>query len=294
MALEHTLLFVKGIFAVCAVGFLFAILSTETAQKALCGINYENGYRPFSPNWITTYSVVVTFAGLLFYVTDSPAIGLALITFGAALDRIDGKIAQAMGDTLHHPHKWRRGYRGCIFPTITDSNGAPSKKNLGVVRSEWQMFWFEFNFPGITDLGKSFDPFADKLKILVVLVYFGLWAHLLNIWLLACVVVPEVFGTLMRRPFRFMKKWTHQEDSTGIGKYKALFQWLAVACCVPFHLRWIDKTHWASGLEWVPNMFLGLSIVLACLSVLSRFKFIRQRKDVNRIIATVEESTKHE
>jgi hypothetical protein len=74
MALEHTLLFVKVIFAVSAVGFLFAILSTETAQKALCGIKYENGYRPFSPNWITVYSIAVTFAGLLFYVTDNPAI----------------------------------------------------------------------------------------------------------------------------------------------------------------------------------------------------------------------------
>ena len=292
------LLIVKILLALVIVLSFLRYIFSKSVLRGFCEISFKNGYRPFAPNWITAYRIVVALIGFYLYVTDNVLSGAALIALGAALDRVDGKMANAMGKSLSHPSTWKRLTSGSLRAEITGINypSTTITEIIGKETNSFSRFWIEFNYPGATDLGKVFDSAIDKIQMGVLLVYFSLWAEVLSVWLVAVMFIPEIVGTLIRRPFLpdSRKDWIYQEKASGIGKVKAVSQWIVVLLCVPLEQGWVDDTHWASGYEWVPDAILGFVIIMAFLSVMSRLKYFRNNRSVNQVIESVERAISHQ
>lgn len=292
-----------NLFALIVIGIvavLLALLFLKPAFKYLKPIlknlgkrEYRNGFRPFSPNWITIWGLLFTFAGMICYLIWDQWWGIALGAFGATLDKLDGKMAYAMGETLAPPKKWRTDDERNAYAIVTGEN---SNREVKIPNSTvWgSLFWFELNFPGGTELGVVLDPFADKLKSATILVYFGWFTGILSPWLVGLMIAPEVLGTLMRRPFTFLRKWLYKERATIIGKLKALTQWLVVVLCLPFDMGYCGKGSLCHILLLAPNVILVLACLFAVVSVLSRFAATQKYKWLRNILATFGKYADHE
>ena len=252
------------------------------------------GYRPFSPNWLTLYSVIISFLGIWVYTIDVLG-GLVLITIGGLLDRIDGKMAFVMGKILSPPATWEwRKTHNAIAP-VTE-NGRTEKRNIGRAKTRLGLLWFEFNFGGSTDWGKIFDPMGDKAKILALLAIFADRGWLAW-WLLGIMLAPELLGTLVRRPFRLWEDKFQDSKATAIGKYKVLFQWIAIILCIPYDQHWLIEGHWAIEASWLPDVFLTLAAVFSIFSCVSRLKWFhrhRELRNTRRLMKKVAKATGHE
>ena len=249
------------------------------------------GFRPFAPNWLTAYSVLITLWGYKVYQTQT-ALGVSIAVFGAMLDRLDGKMAAALGQTLSSPLTWTRGMMNLVFGDVTDSQGVTRNKRLGHAKTWFGRWWIEMNFAGGTDLGKVFDPFGDKLKSLTIMLCMADQGFL-KPWLVGILVIPELAGTVIRRPFYYFQRLTQDSKATAVGKYKVVFQWITIILCIPYQKHWIESGHWAFGMEWTLNWLLGLTILLAFASIASRFKWVRRQREVKEMIDTLEKSTEH-
>ncbi len=278
-------------------GSLVAVLLLKISKPTLVVLGSASfpevgDFRPFAPNWLTTYSIVITLGGYQIYL-EHTAFGFTIAVFGAMLDRLDGKMAFSLGHTLSSPLLWTRGIMGLAFGTVTDEHGISQNKRLGHAKTWIGRLWIEMNFPGGTDLGNIFDPLADKLKSMTLMLWMA-QGGFLNPRLLCLLLVPELVGTVLRRPFYYFQGLTHDSKATSVGKYKVVLQWMTIILCVPYQKHWIDTGHWAFGLEWVLNWFLGVTIALAFASVLSRFKWVRRQRVIKEVIESLEKSTKHE
>jgi phosphatidylglycerophosphate synthase len=292
--MDHEILVTKTVIMLASLLALLALLFNRTVLSLLSKIEFENGFRPFSPNWITLYRLILTCVGFLLYIRDGDYVlwGITLVAFGAALDRVDGKMANVVGRYLSNPSTWRRDPNNRIYAVITQADSSP-EYHVGNYHGRFSEFWIEFNFSGGTDFGKVFDALIDKFQVLVFLVYFALLPKIFSIWLVAGLYLPETFGTMMRRPFTFLNSYVHQQKASGVGKIKAVAIWVVIAISVPIHQGWIDNDHWAKGLEWTPKALLSISIVLALFSVMSRLKFFRRNKRINNVVEEVEGAIKH-
>lgn len=251
-----------------------------------------NNLRPFAPNWITLYSAIIALCGLKLY-EHSPVIGVMVAVFGCMLDRMDGKIAHSVGLTLAPPDQWTKGMMDYWFAEVTDLKGSVIQCRLGKAKT-WPGRWLlEFNFSGATDLGAVFDPFMDKVKGLAMLAFFANYG-VISLWLVGFLMVPELLGTAIRRPFYMFQKHVGQGKATAVGKYKVMIQWMVIIFSIPFHKGWIEPGHWAYHQEWALDALLILSIFLAFASVLSRFRWAREQKEVREVIQALDKSAEHE
>lgn len=217
---------------------------TSRVLVALGGILAFSGrWRPFSPNWLTAYSLAGTLGGFGLYLAGHVTAAVGIACFCGLLDRLDGRSASALD-------KARPGQM------------AP------------QGLWEEMNHPGGTDLGKALDPFCDKLKCLAILYAFA-WLGLVSPWVVTLLAVPETFGTLLRRPFYLMRHLQKESGASGVGKVKALFEWVAVISCVPFHQGWMSDAWTARERAQFLDGQLILCAALAAASVLSRLRVFR-------------------
>lgn len=220
------------------------------------------GFRPFSPNWITVYSTVITLVGFACFTRREIVPAAFLIGFGGILDRLDGRAASAQSHA-----------QICPDPPIG--------------------LWHEFNFPGKTDLGTVLDPAADKIKNLVMLVWFSLHA-LVEPWLTVILFVPELLGTLMRRPFFLLSSYQHTPRATSVGKWKAIMQWMVIIVAIPFHEQWLSDA-WSTREQYlIVNAFMTASIVLAWLSLLSRLRFVRTAAPLKHSLDELDDTFSHE
>lgn len=236
--------------------------------------NYQvGGVNIFSPNMITNLGLPVFYIGLVLYFQLTPCvyplwlIGLAIAVFGGILDAIDGKTARALGrEILNHPRDWACEF-GYIFAHVWERGiGLVGKKHIGTGSgSRLHKFWLELTFPGGTGLGKALDPHWDKLKIIPTLILFAAKSFL-SPWLVGAIIVPEIIGTLMRRPWPLLGKYAHGTRATPIGKHKVHVQWACVVSCIPFHQGWVSMS-WG----WIPNLLLIVAIIMAVASVRSRW-----------------------
>jgi len=249
-------------------------------------------FRPFAPNWLTAYSIVITLWGYRVYQTQT-ALGVSIAVFGAMLDRIDGKMANALGQTLSAPSTWTQGLMNKVFGNVTDAQGITRNKCLGRAKTWVGRLAIEMNFAGGTDLGKIFDPMGDKLKSMIIMLCMA-QDGFLSPWLVGILAIPELVGTVIRRPFYYFQELTHSSKATAVGKYKVVIQWITIILCIPYQKHWVDLGHWAFGLEPGLNWFLGLVVLLAIASVLSRFKWARRQREVKEVLDSLEKSTKHE
>lgn len=260
------------ILAVVVALFLAPLVFGKTLQfdkflQFLGKFKCKNGFRPFAPNWITVYSFILTAIGFYLYLAGKPVWGMTIGFSGAMLDHYDGKMARALVYVLKDNRKdWKGDVADYWWADITDTDGKPDNVKIGRATTRIGKWWLEFNFPGTTGLGKVFDPFADKVKALSMLAYFSFWADVLDPWLVAVIIAPEVFGTLLRRPFRLLGKFSTHDSASWVGKTKATLQWGSIVCCVVVELSHTVKTNWS----FIPNLILGLTILFAVGSVLSR------------------------
>ncbi len=261
--------------------------------KRLGQITIGESFRPFSPNWITIQGLFITIGGFAIFVWWDAWWGIAISAFGAALDRLDGKMAYAMGQQLTPPSEWKTDAERNALATVKRASGDEVIIIPDSTNRLW-LFWFEFNFSGTTDLGKVLDPFADKLKSTAMLAYFGWWTDVLNPWLVALMIAPEVFGTLMRRPFTFLRDWIYDSKASIVGKLKALTQWVVIALCLPFHMGYCAAGGWCELFMIVPNAILALSVLFAVLSVLSRMIFVQRYTWLKRIITMFQRAASHD
>lgn len=237
------------------------------AQLREWGRSRINGFHPLAPNMITIYSVIITMVGFWLYFQNWFA-GLLVALFGGLLDIVDGRMARALGrEILTPPRKWL--IRDNLTWALVREDGVTELRVIGPkARRYLPKLWIELTYPGGTHLGQVWDPFADKVKSIPMMAVFA-WMGYLNPWLVALNVLPEVIGTLMRRPFPLLAKWAHGSPaSTWVGKTKVYVQWTAIIACVPLHQQfgWMTR-------EWVyaPNALMFLAIILANSSVLSRW-----------------------
>jgi phosphatidylglycerophosphate synthase len=122
--------------------------------------------------------------------------------------------------------------------------------------------------------GEWGDPFADKLRQLNVIA-FMIIVGVFNPVLAVAVIAVDVFGTFVRKPFTKykaflpVKKHLRQSKASSIGKAKTLFQVFALIAAVPYHQKWVSP-------GYIPDVILGIALVLGVFSVISRIKISRE------------------
>jgi phosphatidylglycerophosphate synthase len=161
---------------------------------------------------------------------------------------------------------------------VLDGKMAVAQEEFGVFRSE-----------ASKEFGEIFDPFADKVRQLTtiaVMCFRG--AFMLPIVIM--VILVDVFGTLIRKPFiRFwpfshIKKHVRQSKASAVGKVKSLVQIFAIVFAAPYERGWVDP-----GI--FPDVVLSIALVLGILSVISRIKISR---DVDRVVDEAHSYFRHQ
>lgn len=215
-----------------------------------------------SPNWITLWSVPITWIGFVMYFWGNSYHGFLIVVIGLVLDRIDGKMAQ-----LNEPFV-RMGMHAVTF------------------QDHWRHFKNELNHPGSTETGKWLDPLTDKLKtppMILVMAYMGY----LSIPLAIGIVLVAVFSTLMRPPFQLIPdRWIAGKAATGFGKYKIIAEFMPMILVVPLHQGWEIQFP-----LWTLDALLGLALLLGILSVLSRFQY--HNRTIKGVVDQVNQPFKH-
>lgn len=229
------------------VAIILLTCSTPDRLRLLGEIHFIklDGWRPLSPNWLTLWGLLVTLVGFGIYLADHSITGFAIIVAGAVMDRLDGKMAEALGKKLE------------------------MKLPL----------WNQMNFPGKTNLGEVLDPLADKLRFLPIVTYAALRTDLIDLRLIIAMWVLEVLSTCMRPPFRFLDRWVSGRGATGFGKLKVATQWLTLILWAPFHQGWLQE----NGLA--VNVTMGAAVLFGAISVLSRLRPLRRNHRVDAVIA---------
>lgn len=273
--LEHHQTFLRTMGAGLA-GILIPLIGGAPAVLRHLGAQtaFGGAWRPYSPNWITVYSLLGTAAGAGIYFAGHPALGIFLACFAGILDRLDGRMAHVMGRTLDPPSAWKRTADGTEHAVERHPDGGQGTTIL-FAPTAFSRLWHEMNFAGGTDLGKVLDPAFDKVKNVGLLAAFAALGYV-SPWLLLAMAVPELLGTLMRRPFFLLARFQKEPKATAIGKWKALLQWLAIILCAPFHQGWVADGWSDLNRGYLLNGLLAGCVLLSWMSVLSRLSVVRQ------------------
>ncbi len=162
--------------------------------------------------------------------------GLTIIVLSLCGDGVDGKVARA-----------------CDKAKVEQTKPNGWKEELG--------------YRGVTTMGKWLDPLIDKLNTIPIILMFADKGYL-NGTLTTVLISLEIVSTLMRPPLRFFpQSLIVQDAATGLGKVKFGAVIGLTLVCLPFYRGWITE------FAIVQNIALGVVIVFAALSVLSRFNF---------------------
>lgn len=222
--------------AVCIIIFSLAIPKSWLRKIGPIQIG---SVRPFSPNWITAWSMVITWLGLWIY-HHSPLWGITVCTIGAILDRLDGRMAMSLGQSYPPPSEWQSHHS----------------------------FREEFNFPGKTHWGTIWDPMGDKLKAFPALFYF-VYIGVISLWLVSILMLIELIGTLIRRPFHLLQQYVQQSRATAVGKWKNVLIWVLIPFCAFSQHDVLPKWFWVHWLSPLNGMTV-LTVILAALSLGSK------------------------
>ncbi|MDF1496513.1 MAG: CDP-alcohol phosphatidyltransferase family protein [Patescibacteria group bacterium] len=199
-----------------------------------------------SPNWITSWGVVIFYISVAFYVMYVLVVGFisinlpfAILFFfiSEAMDWLDGRMAKAM------------------------KKFAIPRTEISVDRGEWG------------------DPAADKAKHLPAVAAMML-VGVFTPYIAIPAILVDVIGTFVRKPFTqepfakiglfmWIKDNLRQSKASKVGKVKSFFWVVAIIVAVPYQLGWL-----APG--YLPDVILGIALPLGVLSVISRVKISRE------------------
>jgi len=178
----------------------------------------------------------------------------------------------------------------------TDGKMAASFKEFDVIRSRKDIA-----------IGEWLDPLIDKLTLLPLI---AIMAHLkiVNFWLVAAIMIVDIFGTLMRKAVVTWFKKTiepklngHLHDvlaaagssingrmrkskASAAGKIKALLQTFGLVACFPYELGWLRG-------HVVPNAIFVAALIFGVLSVLTRVKI---HEEVDKVVDSTNAIFSHE
>ncbi len=123
------------------------------------------------------------------------------------------------------------------------------------------------NYRGVTHLGKALDPFADKVRTLVVLLPLGVgWV---STWLIVTIVTVAALSTVVRP----LKQYYGLGDISAnrFGKYKLVIE--VVGSCLLVLLPVNGVTAWIINIVFVVALFYGfLSLTGSIYPVLGKLR----------------------
>lgn len=276
---------------------------------------FRLGQLPYcSPNWITLWRMPVLAIGyLIFFNSDGRLTwlftGFLLSVAGVILDRIDGKAAKVFTQrlaALRLPDNYLR--RGSL--TVDNRPWAwyhfKEKDKDGIEIGDQRVFVDEWLFrlcqsytrmpmfiievdtsreqevptPArrvrLSEIGEWLDPAVDKICILPLFIYLAYKGFL--IWpVVVPVILVDLFGTLMRRPFididlrlfRGLKSNIREGKASAMGKTKFIWHFVTLLLLMPVSLGWLTVKQQNLSLI-IADITLGLGLLAGILSVLSR------------------------
>lgn len=187
-------------------------------------------------NQITLIGMVLAIPMFFFFLYDNVLIGGVLLVFSLLTDFIDGALAR---------------YQQKDDPIIT------LEQELGM------SFIARINYRGVTHLGRSLDPLADKVRFFLVLYPLG-WGYV-HIGLILSITLVALVLTVIR-PFK-QKMGLDHVGSNRFGKFKiwAEIVGISVLVLVPNNLLLL--------LEWyvATNLIFSIALLLGILSLSGHF-----------------------
>jgi len=217
--------------------------------------NPAGNWRPISPSWITFYGILITFIGVCMYLAGLRTEAALLVVMAFGIDRLDGTAAMLNRE----------------------------KEN------DRMSFLEALNHPGSTQWGAFFDPAADKIKIISIILIssFNLWYELsieaMIWWLIVTILIStEIGGTIIR-----IKKMNNDENhndvkiekkkkgikvlsANGIGKIKVFMQSMYIVTLFFFLESWISAM-------WPLWILLSISTVLSALSFATKLEHKQEK-----------------
>jgi len=152
-------------------------------------------------NQMTILGMIMCVPMAVYYWKNGLLVGSILLTASLLTDWVDGALA-----------RYQQGDR----PLMT-------------LEEEMQLSFLQrINYRGVTHLGRSLDPFADKVRFIAVL--FSLGLKYVNIWLIVAIVGVALVLTIMRP----IKQWLELDHvgSNRLGKFKVYFEIVGMASLV--------------------------------------------------------------
>lgn len=160
---------------------------------------------PFcSPNWITSWSVVVYVIGIPIFIWLDFYIGLWLLVIGGVLDVLDGKQAVAMKE-----------------------HGVPRSLESQEIGEWWDPLADKLRQLSVIFIMALYGVFNPILVALVIGVdVFG-------------TLVRKPF--IKRKPFSRMQKHMRQSKASAVGKIKSLVQVFCIIVAAPYQQGWVES-----------------------------------------------------
>jgi phosphatidylglycerophosphate synthase len=156
-----------------------------------------------SPNWLTSWSVVVYAIGLPIYIWVDFYIGLWLLVIGGVLDVLDGKQAVAM-------------------------------KEYNVSRSLASQEIGEWWDPLADKL--------RQLSVIFFMMLYGVFNPILVALVIGVDVFGTLVRRpfITRKPFSLMRNYMRQSKASAVGKIKSLVQVFCIIVAAPYQQGWVE------------------------------------------------------
>ena len=161
------------------------------------------------------------------------------------------------------PHKWKLDWAFVLFVIggLTDIIDGPLARRWNVT----------------SKFGRSFDPFVDKILSgggFIMLAWYGSEITLIAWWMVAVILVRELFVTVIRSLSESQGK---EFGATWAGKLKMFLQSFAIGTCIIYTAHCQNET-WAI---WFRNIAVWTAVIFTALSALlylPRMKHLRFKK----------------
>lgn len=269
-----------------------------------------------SPNHVSVWRLPIIALGECLYIyqgkLEQPSLvwqftGFLLVVAGLTLDRLDGKQAKAILNSLvflASPPRLDPISSWAWYPEeIKNSAGEKSQvwrvvqitttlKQLSQPNTSLPMFrlnrWTQAkNRPTfeagaseqdqvieLTGIGEWLDPMIDKVNFHPVFLYL---AHLgcLNPTIVFLMLLTDLISTIIRAPFdklsgfQVLQQFVGISKATAFGKIKVVGQFITLLAIMPATANWLSQTEQSKSYQIASGILL-LSLISGLLSVLSR------------------------
>ncbi|MCC7432117.1 hypothetical protein IT412_01180 [Candidatus Peregrinibacteria bacterium] len=300
-------------------GFLLCgtVLSLLMISSSTPTLLVKLAKQPFgSPNHVSVWRLPIIALGQCLYIyqgkLEHPSLGwlftgFLLVVAGLTLDRLDGKQAKAVLDSLvflasppridpisswawySEEIKNSAGEKSQVWRVvqITTTLQQLSEPNtiLPMFRlNRWTQAKNRPSFEAgateqdqvieLTGIGEWLDPMIDKLNFHPVFLYLA-YLGCLNPTVVFLMLLTDLIGTVIRAPFdklsgfRALQQIVGISKATAFGKIKVVGQFITLLSIMPVTANWLSQPEQVKSYQIASGILL-LSLISGLLSVLSR------------------------